>query len=40
MPEGKFEEGSTYARNYLNNPVQHVEKIKPEGELKMSDARF
>jgi hypothetical protein len=40
MPEGKFEGGSTYVGNYLSNPLQRVQQIKPEGELKVGKGPF
>ena len=40
MPEGHLEQTSTYNSNYLNNPPQHVDKFKPQGELKIGDNAF
>ncbi len=40
LPEGRFQELSTYSGNYLSNPVQHNPKIKPEGELKVGGGHF
>jgi hypothetical protein len=40
MPEGKFEDTSTYNRNYINNPIQYNPQFRPEGELKVGGGLF
>ena len=40
LPEGKFVNSSSYTGDYINNPVQHTEKFKLEGEIKLSNQPF
>lgn len=40
MPEGRFDENTTYAGNYLENPIQRNQQFKPEGQLKVGGGQF
>jgi hypothetical protein len=40
LPEGRFEENSTYTGNYVENPIQKNQQFKPEGQLKVNGGQF
>ena len=40
MPEGNFENYTTYGGNYKENPRSKNEKFRPEGELKVAGGYF
>lgn len=40
MPDGRFEESSTYVNHYLPSKMERNEQIRPEGQLRVGGNQF